>query len=184
MKNIFYSALIVIISIAFYSCSGFGKKNTADSSTQNTSTKKTIDTADARLANDLSVFCNFQVKAGNLATTKASTQKVKAFGKQNAELYNRLSNNLNSLAEEYDIKLPAAATTVSTENMQKLTGIKEAFDHDYLLQILKQHNITIREINAAKNIQCLPLKQFVISNQADIIKQAYAISDLKDKITR
>ncbi len=181
MKNILYIALITINLTGLYSCSGVGKKNAADSSTNNNPTKKPIDTADVRLAKDLSVFCTFQVNAGSLASTKASTQKVKDFGKQSVVLYTRLSNNLNSLAEEFDIKLPAAATTVSTENMQKLTGLKKAFDHAYLLQILKQHNATIREINTAKNIQCMPLKQFVISNQADIIKQAYAISDLKDK---
>lgn len=57
---------------------------------------------------------------------------------------------------------------------------KSAFDHVYLLQMLKDHNATIREMNAAKNIQCAPLKTFVLSNQAAIIKQAYALAALKE----
>ncbi|MVN22104.1 DUF4142 domain-containing protein [Mucilaginibacter arboris] len=171
-----------LISIGFYACSGSGKNASADSTAQNASTKQPMDTADTRLANDLSLFCTNQVNEAQLATTKASTQKVKEFAKQAIELYNGLNKNLNHVSEDYAVKLPAAATPAITESLQKLSAVKGAsFDHAYLLQTLKQHNAMIREYNAAKNIQCIPLKMFVGSNQAAIIKQAYAISALKDE---
>ena len=181
MKNLFSSSLLFIVLVGFYACSGSGKSASADSTPLN-SKKEAIDTADTRLANDLSVFFTSQVNAAQLAVTKASTQKVKEFAKQTAQLYTRLGNSLNSMSKTYAVTLPAVPTAVSKENLQQLTAIKGAsFDHAYLLQMLKQHNVMIREYNAAKNIQCIPLKIFVGSNQADIIKQAYVISDLKDK---
>lgn len=181
MKNSFLIFLIALMATEFYGCSGTGK-NTSSDSTATTSAKQPIDTADTRLAKDLSIFCNTQIEASKLAETKASTKNVKTFAKENEQLYTGLSNNLNQISETYAVKLPAELSAIAKENMQKLKAIKRAsFDHAYLLQILKDHNAMIREYNAAKNIQCIPLKIFVGSNQAAIIKQAYAISDLKDK---
>lgn len=180
MKYSFYY-LVFMLTLMICSCSNPQQHNSATATEQSTK-KEPIDTADTRLANDLSVFCTSQIKGGQLATTQASTQKVKDFGKQTIEIYTRLSNNLNLISEKYDIKLPATATSASEERLQKLKAIKGvSFDHQYLLQMLKQHNAMIREYNAAKHISCLPLKMFVGGNQGDIIKQAYAISDLKDK---
>lgn len=182
MKKNFYILAVALISIGFYACSGSGKNAAADNTAQTALAKQPIDTADIRLVNDLSLFCTSQVNAAQLAETKASTKKVKEFAKQMTELYRGLSQNLNHVSEEYAVKLPAAATPAVTENMQKLSALKGAsFDHAYLLQILKQHNIAIRECNAAKNVQCVPLKMFVVSNEAAIIKKAYAISALKDE---
>ncbi len=183
MKKNFCVILIALIFTILCSCSDTGKNSATDSSAQNREpTKEPIDTADTRLANDLSVFCTSQINAARLAATKASTQKVKAFAKQNMQLYTELGNHLNQISEDYKIKLTAAPYATSKENLQHLNDIKgPSFDHAYLLQMLKDHNTMIREYNAAKNIQCVPLKTFVLSNQSTIIKQAYALSDLKDK---
>ncbi|WP_299291522.1 DUF4142 domain-containing protein [uncultured Mucilaginibacter sp.] len=182
MKNSFLILLLTLVVTGFYGCNGTGKTASGDSIATAASTKQPIDTADARLAKDLSIFCNSQVEAAKLAETKASTQKVKNFAKQNEQLYTQLSNHLNQISESYNIKLPAEPSATAQKNLQDLKEIKSSsFDHAYLLQMLKDHNATIREYNAAKNIQCIPLKMFVGSNQAAIIKQAYAISDLKDK---
>lgn len=180
MKYSFYCLFFVLL-MTVYSCTNNQQKNSSAAEDQS-SQKEVIDTADTRLAKDLSVFCTTQIEAGKMAVTKASTQKVKEFGKQSVDLYSDLSRRLNSLSERYAIQLPAAATSASTEKLQKLKVIKgSSFDHAYLLQMLKDHNATIREINAAKNIQTISLKAFTTSNQAAIIKQAYALSDLKDK---
>lgn len=181
MKNNFRILFIALTTIGFYACSRSGKNASGDSTTT-TSAKQPIDTADTRLTKDLSVFCVSQIEAAKLAETKASTKNVKTFAKQNEQLYTELSNHLNHISEEYAIKLPAEASATSKENFQSLKAIKGAsFDHAYLLRMLKDHNAMIREYNASKTIQCIPLKMFVGSNQAAIIKQAYAISDLKDK---
>lgn len=177
MKYSFYHPFLILMLII---CSCKQKNNSA--STTSATQKQPLDTADTRLANDLSIFCTNQIKAAQLASKKASTQKVKAFGKETAQLYTQLSTNLNRISEKYNIELPAAATPASAKKYADLSAIKEAsFDHAYLLQMLKQHNAIIREYNAAKNIQCFPLKLFVVSYQSAIIKQAYATSDLKDK---
>lgn len=182
MKNSFYIALIALASIMFYSCSGSGRNTATDSTAQIEVKKEAIDTADQRLARNLSLFCSHQIIAGKVASTKASNQKVKKLGKQTVELYTKLSTSLDPILIRYNIKFSVATTENSKAKIQKLSAIKEAsFDHEYLLQMLKQHNIIIHEINATKNIQCILLKMFVGSNQVAIIKQAYAISDLKDK---
>lgn len=181
MKNNICLMLVAIVSIGFYACSGSGNNAGTDSaSLQNKSTKQAIDTAGTRLANDLSIFCSSQVQAAQLAQTKASTQKVKKFAKENEEIYAKAGINLNRVSDNYAVSLPAPLSAIATKELQDLKAIKGAsFDHAYLLQMLKDHNKTIREINAAKNIQCVPVKLFVISNQAAIIKQAYTLSDLK-----
>ncbi len=181
MKNNLFILLIALTAIGFYACSGSGKNGSTDRTTTAIA-KQPIDTADTRLAKHLSVFCNSQVEAAQLAANKASTQNVKVFAKQNAQLYSGLSNYLNQISENYTVKLPAELSATAKENLQNLEAIKgPSFDHAYLLQMLKDHNTMIREYNAAKNIQCVPLKTFVLSNQSTIIKQAYALSDLKDK---
>jgi predicted outer membrane protein len=182
MKNHARILLITLIATGFYACSGNGKNTSADSVSTAATTKQPIDTADARLAKNLSIFCNTQIEAAKLAGTKASNKNVQTFARQNQELYSGLSNHLNQIAESYAIKLPAEPSSTAQKNLQDLKEVKgSSFDHAYLLRVLKDHNAMIREYNAAKNIQCVPLKIFVGSNQAAIIKQAYTISDLKDK---
>lgn len=182
MKKTFRLSFIAIILTGFYACSGPGKNTSADSTALNNSAKQPIDTADTRLANDLSIFCTGQINAAQLAETKASTAKVKEFAKQTIQLYTRLNTKLNLVSESYDIKLPAELSSAAQEKYQHLKDIKGAsFDHVYLLQMLKQHNAMIREYNAAKNVHCVPIKMFVASNQGDIIKNAYSLSDLKDQ---
>jgi len=183
MKKTFCLGLLATVSIGFYSCSSPEKNTSADSTAIGSESKKQpVDTADTRLANNLSIFCTSQVNAAQLAETKASTSKVKAFAKQNALLYKELGNHLNQVSETFNIKLPAGPSAKSKENFQDLEGTKGAsFDHAYLLQMLKDHNIMIRENNASKNVKCFPIKLFVISNQAAIIRQAYALADLKDQ---
>ncbi|RYE22752.1 MAG: DUF4142 domain-containing protein [Sphingobacteriaceae bacterium] len=88
--------------------------------------------------------------------------------------------NLNRVSENYAVALPASLSATATKELQDLKAIKEAsFDHAYLLQMLKDHNKMIRENNAAKHIQCMPVKLFVVSYQGTILKQAYALADLK-----
>ncbi|MGI4021549.1 MAG: DUF4142 domain-containing protein [Janthinobacterium lividum] len=183
MKNNICLMLIAAVLIGFFSCSSPGKNTAADStSLQNASAKQAIDTADTRLANDLSIFCTSQVQAAQLAQAKASTQKVKKFAKENEEIYKKLDVSLNRISENYMVSLPAPSSATATKNIQDLKAIKGAsLDHAYLLQMLKDHNRMIREINAAKHIQCVPVKMFVVSYQSTIIRQAYALSDLKEQ---
>ncbi len=178
MKYCFYCLFFMLI-LAEVSCSNNQKNNT--SATENTA-KKQLDTADLRLANDLSVFFTSQVQSAKLVEIKTTNKTVANLAKQNEQLYTTMGNRLNGLSDEYNIQLPAKTSATADKNLVSLRVAKLAMmDHAYLLQMLKDHNIIIREINAARNIECLPLKTFVVSNQADIIKQAYALSALKDK---
>lgn len=173
-KYCFYALFFVFLPIIF-SCSNHSQNNTP------VTQKQSIDTADLRLATDLSVFCSSQVEAAKFTQTKTSAQKVKDLAKQNQQLYAGLGKYLNNISLDYDLKLPSLLSPIASKKLTDLKAIKIALlAHAYLLQSLKDHNIIIREINAAKNIQCTPLKTFVISNQSAIIKQAYALSALKD----
>ena len=179
MRYSFY-CLFFVLALINFSCSN-APQNSNIAATDQSTKKEAIDTADTHLANDFSVFFTSQVNAAQLAETKASSQKVKDFARQTIRLYTQLNNKLNNISANYAINLPAPATAVSKENFKRLESIKQSsFDHQYLLQMLKQHNIMIREFNAAKNIHCMPLKIFSVSNQGDIIKQAYATSALKE----
>lgn len=177
MKYCFYCLFFMMMLIEV-SCSN----NQKDNSSATTSAKKQLDTADIHLATDLSIFFTSQVQAAKLVETKTTNQKVNDLAKQNEQLYTTMGNRLNNLSEEYDIELPAKPSAEAEKNLVSLRVAKTALlDHAYLLQMLKNHNITIREINAAKSIQCVPLKTFVVSNQSGIIKQAYALSALKEE---
>ncbi|RYE33171.1 MAG: DUF4142 domain-containing protein [Sphingobacteriaceae bacterium] len=176
MKYCFYGLFFSVMLIQI-SCSNNQQNKSATEST----TKKQLDTADLHLANDLSVFFTNQVQSAKLVEIKSTNKTVVDLAKQNEQLYTNMGNRLNSLSDEYNIQLPAKMSATADKNLVSLRVTKLArLDHAYLLQMLKDHNITIREINAAKNIQCLPLKAIVISNEAAIIKQAYALSALKD----
>lgn len=177
MKYCFYCLFFVSI-LSIFSCTNNHQNTTAAT----LPSKQKLDTADARLANDLSMFCTTQVQAAQLVQTKTTAQKVKGLAKQNEQLYTTMGNYLNNVSVGYNIKLPSALSPEAEKNFTDLKVIKTAsLDHAYLLQMLKDHNRIIRKTNAAKNIQCVPLKMFVVSNQAAIIKQAYALADLKDE---
>lgn len=160
MKYCFYCLFFVSMLVGF-SCTNNHQNTTAAT----LPSKQKLDTADARLANDLSTFCTTQVQAAQLVRTKTTAQKVKDLAKQNEQLYTTMGNYLNNVSEEYAIKLPAALSPDADKKLSDFKSIKTALlAHAYLLKMLKDHNATIREMNAAKNIQCAPLKTFVLSN--------------------
>ncbi|RYE32794.1 MAG: DUF4142 domain-containing protein [Sphingobacteriaceae bacterium] len=176
MKYCFYCLFFVVMLVQI-SCNN----NQQNQSASANPAKKQLDTADLRLANDLSVFFTSQIQAAKLVEVKTTNKTVGDLARENEQLYTTMSNRLNNLSQEYNIQLPAKPTESAEKNLVVLRAKKLAMlDHAYLLQMLKDHNIAIRETNAAKNIQCLPLKAFVLSNQSAIIKQAYALSALKD----
>ena len=106
-----------------------------------------------------------EVQLGQLATTKASSQKVKDFGRKMIDDHSKANDQLKSIASANNITLP---TTVSAKDqalmnrLSKLSGA--AFDKAYTAAMVKDHQTDVAEFQAESNSgQNSALKDFATS---------------------
>jgi putative membrane protein len=108
-------------------------------SAQNT-TAKEVDKKDMDFAKEAAEGGMLEVKLGQLAGSKGSSQEVKDLGKKMVSDHTKINDELKALAAKKNIKLPAEISKAGQNNYDKLmkkTG--EDFDKAYCDLMIKDH---------------------------------------------
>jgi putative membrane protein len=93
-----------------------------------------------------------EVKLGQLAEQKGTTDTVKDFGKRMVTDHNTAEENLKSAASKYKINLPAALDAKDQavyDRLSKLSG--EAFDRAYARDMVRDHRTDVAEFRHEAN---------------------------------
>ena len=109
----------------------------------------TPDTQFARKAAEANMA---EVKLGQLAEQKGTTDTVKDFGKRMVTDHNRAEENLKSAASKDKITLPSVLDSKDQavyERLSRLSG--EAFDRAYARDMVRDHRIDVAEFRHEAN---------------------------------
>jgi putative membrane protein len=103
-----------------------------------------------------------EVKLGQLATDKAGSADVKAFGQKMVDDHTKANDQLKSIAEQQGMTLPTTMNAKDQALYDKLSNESGAqFDKTYMSSMVKDHEQDLKEFNKeasrGKNPQ---LKQF------------------------
>ncbi|HEX3967320.1 MAG TPA: DUF4142 domain-containing protein [Edaphobacter sp.] len=87
-----------------------------------------------------------EVKLGQLAAQKGSTDDVKAFGQKMVDDHTRLNNEMAQVADSLGVMLPKSMNKEDQAEYDKLNGLSgNDFDMEYLTFMVKDHHKDLHE---------------------------------------
>jgi len=112
-----------------------------------------------RLANPDSTFVEkaaagglAEVQLGQLATQKASSPDVKAFGQQMADDHSKANDELRGIASRKGVTLPNTMDSKDQATYDRLSALNGAdFDRAYMADMVKDHRTDIAEFEKEAN---------------------------------
>jgi len=91
-----------------------------------------------------------EVKFGQLAVQKGSTEEVKAFGQKMVEDHTAINSDMSSVADTLGVRLPKTLTKEDQAEYDKLNDLSgPAFDTEYLTLMVKAHHTDLRAFRMA-----------------------------------
>lgn len=151
-KTILLSVPIIALGI-LQGCSGSKNTSSADSSAvkKDSSSVTTVASADTASAISDTTFTNkaavggmAEVALGKMAAAKGASKEVKDFGNMMVMDHGKANDELKSIAQKKNIKLPAgldAEHQAKSDSLSKLSGA--AFDKAYVAAMVEGHKKTL-----------------------------------------
>jgi putative membrane protein len=87
-----------------------------------------------------------EIQLGQLATQKAGSDDVKAFGQKMVDDHTKLNSDMASVADAMGVRLPKSMDKEDQAEYDKLSGLSgNDFDMEYLSCMVKDHHKDLRE---------------------------------------
>jgi putative membrane protein len=160
-KAIYVTSVTVLLSavgswaVLAHQDSPTGRSSTATSATSKSSTRSPA--PDAHFAKEAAQGGMAEVKLGQLAEEKGSSDSVKSFGKRMVDDHSKAGDKLKEVASRENITLPtdiSAKDQATYDRLSKLNGA--AFDRAYARDMVKDHETDVmafkKELTPVKRI--------------------------------
>jgi len=142
-----------------------------------TTTKSRPATVDAHFAKEAAQGGMAEVKLGQLAQEKGSSESVKSFGKRMVDDHSKAGDKLKEVASRENVTLPtdiSAKDQAIYDRLSKLSG--SAFDRAYARDMVKDHETDVaafeKEANAGKTDSLKSFASETLPTLQDHLKQA------------
>lgn len=121
-----------------------------------------------------------EVKFGQLAAQKGSSEDVKAFGQKMVDDHTALNNEMAPIADSMGIRLPKDINKADQEEYDKLNGLSGTdFDNEYLIFMVKDHHKDLHEFRTeAASTQDATLKAAVEKGEKVIREHTIMVDKL------
>jgi putative membrane protein len=112
----------------------------------------TLSHSDSSFLKDAAEGSMDEVRLGEMAQQKASNDRVKAFGKHMVDDHSKMANDVQAIASQKNINLPADIT-ITEKASNKLLSSKsgDSFDKSYMSAMLKDHKDDIQAFEKEAN---------------------------------
>lgn len=113
-----------------------------------------------------------EVKLGEMASQKASSEEVKAFGQRMVEDHTKANNELKEIASANNLTIPETMMDKQQKTVDKLSELSgEEFDKEYMKTMLKDHKKEISKFEkAAENADNTELQSWA-QKTLDVLEQ-------------
>ena len=125
-----------------------------------------------------------EVKLGQLATQKASSDDVKAFGQKMVDDHTMLNNEMAPIADSMGVRTPKGLNKEAQAEYDKLNGLSDAeFDKEYINVMEKDHHDALDLFNEeAKTTTDAKFKVTVMHGQSVVAAHTHMADSLGAKI--
>jgi putative membrane protein len=119
-----------------------------------------------------------EVKFGQLATQKASSSDVKAFGQKMVDDHTALNNEMAPIADSMGVKAPKNMNKKDQAEYDKLNGLSgNDFDTEYLTVMVKDHHKDLRDFHDEAGIATDPTLKAAVQKGETVIAQHTSMVD-------
>jgi putative membrane protein len=119
-----------------------------------------------------------EVQFGQLATQKASSGDVKAFGQKMVDDHTALNNMMAPIAGSMGVKPPKSLNKKNQAEYDKLNGLSgNDFDTEYLTVMVKDHHKDLRDFHDEAGIATDPTLKAAVQKGETVIAQHTAMVD-------
>ncbi len=121
-----------------------------------------------------------EVKLGQLASEKGSSQEVKEFGAKMVSDHTDLNNEMRPIAESMGVMLPKKLSQKDQDEYEKLNGLSgNDFDTEYLTYMVKDHHDDVREFRMEAAGATDPVLKTAVEKGARIIRDhSHMVDDI------
>jgi putative membrane protein len=125
-----------------------------------------------------------EVKLGEMAQQRGQDERVKAFGKQMVDDHGKDLQNLQQLAAQRQVTLPATLNEDQSKEAEKLAKLSgKDFDKEYLKYEAKDHSHDIRENGDEMKKTADPeLKKFASAEHETVTRHKQEVDKLRAQI--
>ena len=183
--HLFSSSLIVLVMACNNSGDSVKTANDSNEVKQDSVTSNNIPPSvsemDSRFMVSAANAGMTEVELGKLATKKAVSEKVKAFGQMMIDDHTRAGNELKAIATSRNITLPDSLSEKSRKHYEELSGKSgAAFDKAYINMMVDGHSDVIKEFDIeSKNGSDPDVLKFVTTTLPVIKAHADAAEAIK-----
>jgi putative membrane protein len=119
-----------------------------------------------------------EVKLGQLAVQKASSDDVKSFGQKMVDDHTKLNSDMAPIAESMGVRLPKDLNKEDQAEYDKLNGLSgNGFDMEYLSFMVKDHHKDLREFRQEAASTTDPTLQAAVSDATKVIHEHTVMVD-------
>ena len=113
-----------------------------------------------------------EVQMGRLASEKASSQDVKAFGQKMVADHTALNDEMKPVAEQMGVQLPKRMNKEDQAEYDKLSAMSgEDFDKEYISFMVKDHHQDLREFRAEDTTVQDPTLKAAVDKGYQVIRE-------------
>jgi putative membrane protein len=113
-----------------------------------------------------------EVKFGQLATQKASSDDVKTFAQKMVDDHTALNNSMAPIADSMGVRVPKMISKEDQAEYDKLSGLSGSdFDTEYLTVMVKDHHKDLREFRAEASETTDPTLKAAVEKGTKVIHE-------------
>jgi putative membrane protein len=168
MKNLICGIYMIAVISVISACNNSStseKKDSVDSANAVNKEVKAVDQASSKFAVNAADGGMMEVAVGKLASEKAVSKRIRAFGQMMVKDHSEANDKLKGIASSLNIALPDSLSDDSKkelDNLSKKTG--KDFDKAYMDMMVDDHKKDVAEFRkAADNLSDSTIKSFAES---------------------
>ena len=166
MKKLSISLMLLLAAWSFQACNNAGNNTDSVENAKDSNEKKEDATAvkedDSEFLVEAANGGMMEVQAGQLASTKAKSARVKAFGSMMVRDHSKANEELKTLAASKNITIPS---TLGEDHQKHINDLNEKkgndFDEAYMNMMVDDHKKDVDKFeDASKNAKDADVKAF------------------------
>jgi len=119
-----------------------------------------------------------EVKLGQLATQKGSSEDVKSFGQKMVDDHTKLNSDMAPIADSMGVRLPKDLSKVDQAEYDKLSALSgNDFDMEYLSFMVKDHHKDLREFRQEEASTTDPTLKAAVADGTKVIHEHTVMVD-------
>jgi putative membrane protein len=126
-----------------------------------------------------------EVELGNLAQQNAKHEDVKEFGARMVQDHGKANDELQTIAQQKNVKLPKELEAKQAQTRDKLARLRgDEFDRAYMREMVQDHDADLKKFrHAAQTLSDPDLKQFAAKTLGVIEQHDKMAHELRQSLT-